>query len=145
MYFVYMGEVMKMLYQYPFDYRRGISMDPAMCCVNLYGHDYRLTQQEYLLFDELLKSALTSCSRGQPVRAMSRGELLRTAWGSASDYETRTVDVHVQRLRAKLGGEYEHLIGTVRNVGYRFDPPEGEGDKSLAAPTASDDTDANAQ
>ena len=53
--------------------------------------------------------------------------------------------MHIRRLRAKLGGEYEHLIGTVRNVGYRFDPPEGEGDKSLAAPTASDDTDTNAQ
>ena len=119
MYFVYMGEVMKMLYQYPFDYRRGISMDPAMCCVNLYGHDYRLTQQEYLLFDELLKSALTSCSRGQPVRAMSRGELLRTAWGSASDYETRTVDVHVQRLRAKLGND---VISTVNRKGYCLNP-----------------------
>lgn len=108
-----------MLYQYPFDYRRGISMDPAMCCVNLYGHDYRLTQQEYLLFDELLKSALTSCSRGQPVRAMSRGELLRTAWGSASDYETRTVDVHVQRLRAKLGND---VISTVYRKGYCLNP-----------------------
>ena len=98
-------------------------MDPAMCCVNLYGHDYRLTQQEYLLFDELLKSALTSCSRGQPVRAMSRGELLRTAWGSASDYETRTVDVHVQRLRAKLDA-YPHdtfTIATVWGAGYKFE------------------------
>ena len=32
--------------------------------------------------------------------------------------------VHVRRLRAKLGPEYEQLIGTVRNVGYRFDPPK---------------------
>ena len=56
-----------------------------------------------------------------------------------------SVDDIAADVRAKLGGEYEHLIGTVRNVGYRFDPPEGEGDKSLAAPTASDDTDANAQ
>ena len=119
MYFVYMGEVMKMLYQYPFDYRRGISMDPAMCCVNLYGHDYRLTQQEYLLFDELLKSALTSCSRGQPVRAMSRGELLRTAWGYQDVGETRTVDVHVQRLRRKIGSG---CIETVYKLGYRLRP-----------------------
>ena len=37
---------------------------------------------------------------------------------------TRTVDVHVRRLRAKLGPEHEQLIGTVRNVGYRFDPPK---------------------
>ena len=39
-----------------------------------------------------------------------------------SDYYggTRTVDVHVRRLRAKLGPDHENLIGTVRNVGYRF-------------------------
>ena len=34
--------------------------------------------------------------------------------------------MHIRRLRAKLGGEYEHVIGTVRNVGYRFDPPEDD-------------------
>jgi len=39
---------------------------------------------------------------------------------------TRTVDVHVRRLRAKLGPEHEALIGTVRNVGYRFVPVKGE-------------------
>lgn len=110
---------MKMLYQYPFNCRRGIDMDPAMCRVSLYGHDYHLTQQEYLLFDELLKSALTSYRCGQPLRAMSRGELLRTAWGSASDYETRTVDVHVQRLRAKLGND---VISTVYRKGYCLNP-----------------------
>ena len=41
-------------------------------------------------------------------------------WGYDYFGGTRTVDVHVRRLRAKLGGEYEQLIGTVRNVGYRF-------------------------
>ncbi|HVM20581.1 MAG TPA: winged helix-turn-helix domain-containing protein, partial [Egibacteraceae bacterium] len=35
---------------------------------------------------------------------------------------TRTVDVHIRRLRAKLGAEYEALIGTVRGVGYKLDP-----------------------
>ena len=45
-------------------------------------------------------------------------------WGYDYYGGTRTVDVHIRRLRAKLGGEYEHMIGTVRNVGYRFDPPE---------------------
>ena len=39
---------------------------------------------------------------------------------------TRTVDVHVRRLRAKLGAEHEVLIGTVRNVGYRFVPVKGD-------------------
>lgn len=41
-------------------------------------------------------------------------------WGYDYFGGTRTVDVHVRRLRAKLGTEHETLIGTVRNVGYRF-------------------------
>jgi DNA-binding response OmpR family regulator len=41
-------------------------------------------------------------------------------WGYDYFGGTRTVDVHVRRLRAKLGPEYESVIGTVRNVGYRF-------------------------
>jgi DNA-binding response OmpR family regulator len=41
-------------------------------------------------------------------------------WGYDYFGGTRTVDVHVRRLRAKLGVEHETLIGTVRNVGYRF-------------------------
>lgn len=108
-----------MLYQLPAEYQRGINLDPAMCCVNLFGRMYRLTQQEYLLFDQLLSSALSAFGCGQPVKAMSRGELLRTAWGSAADYETRTVDVHVQRLRAKLGND---LITTVYRKGYCINP-----------------------
>jgi DNA-binding response OmpR family regulator len=46
---------------------------------------------------------------------------------------TRTVDVHVRRLRAKLGPEHEQLIGTVRNVGYRFVlPPSDQSDRTPA-------------
>jgi DNA-binding winged helix-turn-helix (wHTH) protein len=45
-------------------------------------------------------------------------------WGYDYYGGTRTVDVHVRRLRAKLGPEFEQQIGTVRNVGYRFVPPE---------------------
>ena len=41
-------------------------------------------------------------------------------WGLDYFGGTRTVDVHIRRLRAKLGPEREHLIGTIRNVGYRF-------------------------
>jgi DNA-binding response OmpR family regulator len=46
--------------------------------------------------------------------------LLQEVWGYDYFGGTRTVDVHVRRLRAKLGPEHESLIGTVRNVGYRF-------------------------
>ena len=41
-------------------------------------------------------------------------------WGYDYFGGTRTVDVHVRRLRAKLGTEYESMIGTVRQVGYKF-------------------------
>jgi DNA-binding winged helix-turn-helix (wHTH) protein len=47
-------------------------------------------------------------------------------WGYDYFGGTRTVDVHVRRLRAKLGPEHETLIGTVRNVGYRFVLPAKE-------------------
>lgn len=103
----------------PFDMKHDIQMDPALCCVHFVNRDYRLTQQEYLLFDQLLQSALSSFGAGAPVRALSRGELLRGAWGSAADYETRTVDVHVQRLRAKMGTD---VITTVYRKGYCINP-----------------------
>ena len=52
-----------------------------------------------------------------PETALSREELLRTAWGYQGIGETRTVDVHVQRLRRKLGSS---CIETVYNHGYRL-------------------------
>ncbi len=60
-----------------------------------------------------------------PGRVFSREQLLSDVWGYDYYGGTRTVDVHVRRLRAKLGVEYESLIGTVRNVGYRFSPEGG--------------------
>jgi DNA-binding response OmpR family regulator len=54
-----------------------------------------------------------------PGRASSRARLLQEVWGYDFYGGTRTVDVHVRRLRAKLGPEHEHLIETVRGVGYR--------------------------
>ena len=71
-----------------------------------------------------------------PGRVFTRAQLLQEVWGYDYYGGTRTVDVHVRRLRAKLGGEYEHLIGTVRNVGYRFDPPEEESANNTAREAA---------
>jgi DNA-binding winged helix-turn-helix (wHTH) protein len=48
---------------------------------------------------------------------------VQEVWGYDYFGGTRTVDVHVRRLRAKLGVEYEAMIGTVRNVGYKFVRP----------------------
>lgn len=56
-----------------------------------------------------------------PGRVFGRDQLLSEVWGHDYFGGTRTVDVHVRRLRAKLG-DADSLIGTVRNVGYRFDP-----------------------
>jgi DNA-binding response OmpR family regulator len=77
-----------------------------------------------------------------PGRVFTRAQLLQEVWGYDYFGGTRTVDVHVRRLRAKLGAEHEALIGTVRNVGYKFvaqavdplpDPalPQPEGVRSL--------------
>jgi DNA-binding response OmpR family regulator len=55
-----------------------------------------------------------------PGRVFTRAQLLQEVWGYDYFGGTRTVDVHVRRLRAKLGPDREMLIGTVRNVGYKF-------------------------
>jgi DNA-binding response OmpR family regulator len=67
-------------------------------------------------------------------RVFTRAQLLQEVWGYDYFGGTRTVDVHVRRLRAKLGAEHEGLIGTVRNVGYRFVPPRQ--DETLDIATA---------
>jgi DNA-binding response OmpR family regulator len=76
----------------------------------------------------------------QPGRVFTRAQLLQEVWGYDYFGGTRTVDVHVRRLRAKLGAENEDLIGTVRNVGYRFVPA-----KSGNRPADSDAPDTAAQ
>ena len=58
-----------------------------------------------------------------PSRVFTRARLLQEVWGYDYFGGTRTVDVHVRRLRAKLGPEHESFIGTVRNVGYKFVQP----------------------
>jgi DNA-binding response OmpR family regulator len=60
-----------------------------------------------------------------PGRVFTRAHQLQEVWGYDYFGGTRTVDVHVRRLRAKLGPDHEALIGTVRNVGYRLVPLKG--------------------
>lgn len=69
-----------------------------------------------------------------PGRVFTRGQLLQEVWGYDYFGGVRTVDVHIRRLRAKLGAEHEVLIGTVRGVGYRFQPaqPPGRAPSSVA-------------
>jgi len=89
----------------------GVVIDEAAYSVWLNNEPLDLTYTEF----ELLKYLAT-----HPGRVFAREHLLTEVWGYDYYGGTRTVDVHVRRLRAKLGPEYESLIGTVRNVGYRF-------------------------
>ena len=91
-------------------------IDEATYSARLRGRALDLTFKEF----ELLKFLAQ-----HPGRVFTRSQLLQEVWGYDYFGGTRTVDVHVRRLRAKLGAENEALIGTVRNVGYRFVPVEG--------------------
>ena len=87
-----------------------ILIDRAEHRVNVDGHDIELTPTEYRLLLMLAER------RG---RVQERGHLLETVWDAAPDIQTRTVDMHVQRLRSKLGAAGD-LIETVRGFGYRL-------------------------
>jgi DNA-binding response OmpR family regulator len=86
-------------------------IDEHSYSARLRGRALDLTFKEF----ELLKFLAQ-----HPGRVFSREHLLQEVWGYDYFGGTRTVDVHVRRLRAKLGPENEALIGTVRNVGYRY-------------------------
>ncbi len=86
--------------------------------VSVAGRRLSLTPREFDLIAFLAR---------HPGRALSREELLRKVWGYDYLGETRTVDVHVRRLRMKLG-ETHALIETVTGAGYKFVPPAAEQD-----------------
>src|SRR6266540_3926510 len=88
-----------------------VVIDEASYTAKLNGRALDLTYKEFELFKFLAQ---------HPGRVFTREQLLQEVWGYDYFGGTRTVDVHVRRLRAKLGPEHESLIGTVRNVGYRF-------------------------
>ncbi len=92
----------------------GIALDSATHQASVAGQPLALTPKEFDLLRALLEA------RG---RVLSREHLLDRVWGyaRADEIESRTVDVHVRRLRAKLGAEGERIL-TVKNVGYRLDP-----------------------
>ena len=75
------------------------------------GNAVRLTAREFALIEYLMRS---------PGRVYSRTQILEHVWGYDFDPNTNLVDVHIQRLRKKLGAAGDSLIETVRGVGYRF-------------------------
>ena len=88
-----------------------VVIDEDSYTAKIKGRTLDLTFKEF----ELLKY-LTQ----HPGRVFSRSQLLQEIWGYDYFGGTRTVDVHIRRLRSKLGPEFEAIIDTVRNVGYRF-------------------------
>lgn len=96
----------------PDEIRTGdLVVDEATYTARVAGRPLDLTYKEF----ELLKFIAQ-----HPGRVFTRAQLLQEVWGYDYFGGTRTIDVHVRRLRAKLGADHEALIGTVRNVGYRF-------------------------
>ena len=103
-------------------------IEEATYTARLRGRALELTYKEF----ELLKYLA-----GHAGRVFTRAQLLQEVWGYDFFGGTRTVDVHVRRLRAKLGPEHDSMIGTVRNVGYKFvRPNRGGGSTSPLAAEA---------
>src|SRR5215475_14290698 len=90
-----------------------VTLDPERHAVTLGGKALQLTPKEFDLLQALLEAA---------GRVLSREYLLNHVWGyaRADEIESRTVDVHVRRLRAKLG-DAGSRIATIKSVGYRFE------------------------
>lgn len=88
-----------------------VVIDEDSYTAKIKGRTLDLTFKEF----ELLKYLAQ-----HPGRVFSRSQLLQEIWGYDYFGGTRTVDVHIRRLRSKLGPEFESIIDTVRNVGYRF-------------------------
>jgi DNA-binding response OmpR family regulator len=106
-------------------------IDDATYAARLRGRPLELTYKEFELLKYLAQHA---------GRVFTRAQLLQEVWGYDFFGGTRTVDVHVRRLRAKLGPEHEGMIGTVRNVGYKFvRPPRAGGVRSGAVEHGVDD------
>jgi DNA-binding response OmpR family regulator len=107
-----------------------VEIDEASYTAKLDGRSLDLTFKEF----ELLKYIVQ-----HPGRVFTRQQLLQEVWGYDYFGGTRTVDVHVRRLRAKLGPDRESLIGTVRNVGYRFVLPNVDRNATAPSTDAEDD------
>ncbi|MBM9464760.1 response regulator transcription factor [Aeromicrobium sp. YIM 150415] len=105
----------------------GLVVDDVTYTAKLENRSLDLTFKEF----ELLKFLAQ-----HPGRVFTRQQLLQEVWGYDYFGGTRTVDVHVRRLRAKLGADHETLIGTVRNVGYRFVAAKREASRDTADTSA---------
>lgn len=92
---------------------RGLVIDHERRHAAAGDRELRLTFMEFELLSHLVS---------RPLQVHTRRQLLASVWGPTSVGGGRTVDVHIARLRSKLGPEYRNVITTVRQVGYAYDP-----------------------
>ncbi|MEZ7004195.1 winged helix-turn-helix domain-containing protein [Streptomyces sp. AD55] len=93
-----------------------VRIDAARRTASVDGHELDLTYLEFELLAHLV---------AHPHRVHTRDHLVTTVWGYGHVGDGRTVDVHIARLRRKLGAEHRGTIQTVRRVGYKYVPPAG--------------------
>lgn len=93
-----------------------VRIDPVQRTAEVDGRQLDLTYLEFELLAHLV---------AHPGRVHTRDQLVGTVWGYGHVGDGRTVDVHVARLRRKLGAEHRQAIQTVRRVGYKYVPPVG--------------------
>ncbi|KUO13198.1 winged helix-turn-helix domain-containing protein [Streptomyces sp. DSM 15324] len=93
-----------------------VRIDPVQRTAAVDGRELDLTYLEFELLAHLV---------AHPNRVHTRDQLVTTVWGYGHVGDGRTVDVHVARLRRKLGAEHRGTIQTVRRVGYKYTPPTG--------------------
>ncbi|GAA3109228.1 winged helix-turn-helix domain-containing protein [Streptomyces echinatus] len=94
-----------------------VRIDPVQRTASVDGHELDLTYLEF----ELLAHLVT-----HPHRVHTRDQLVTTVWGYGHVGDGRTVDVHIARLRRKLGERHRQSIQTVRRVGYKYTPPTAD-------------------
>jgi two-component system alkaline phosphatase synthesis response regulator PhoP len=90
---------------------KGLVLDPERRSIQIDGKNVDLTYKEF----ELLRYLMSNINR-----ALEREELINKIWGYDFIGESRTLDVHINSLRRKLGKEYASRIQSVRQVGYKF-------------------------
>lgn len=92
-----------------------IRVDTAQRTAHVGGRELQLTYLEFELLAHLV---------AHPGRVHTRDQLVGTVWGYGHVGDGRTVDVHIARLRRKLGAEHRESIRTIRRVGYKYTPPK---------------------
>jgi Transcriptional regulatory protein, C terminal len=95
----------------------GLVLDTAGRRVLVGGRDAGLVYLEFELLQFLVVNA---------GRALTRAEIFKSVWGEEPYEATRTVDIHVHRIRRKLGPEYGRNLVTVRRIGYRYEVPTAD-------------------